>query len=86
MIICYSSKKNEYRDLCSILTNAFMVPKAENGKVVNDVLLLKLQPEAAHTASTYISLDSTSHMVTLADKGCRANNATICLQVGATWL
>ena len=47
-------------------------------------LFLKLQPEAAHTASTYISLDSTSHMVTLAVKGGGANNATICLQVGAT--
>ena len=47
-------------------------------------LFLKLQPEAAHTASTYISLDSTSHMVTLAVKGGGANNAIICLQVGAT--
>ena len=45
---------------------------------------LKLQPEAVHTTSTYISLANTSHIVTLALKGGGINNATVCLQVGAT--
>lgn len=50
---------NEYRDLCSILTNAFMVPKAENGKAVNQVPSLKALTPA------YISFANASHVVML---------------------